>query len=277
MILCNKYITTKHVDAVFLLLLQTAGSVVIYVVVMALLPRERRQMDTAAFLHVAPLTFFFLCMLYTSIQSILNLSVPTLIVFKNFTAVFTLIGDSYTFHGAITHKKVSCILVMTMGAVAASYEDMDFNITGLLYVLVNCLCQSIFSVLSKVVQERHGLTPMTVSTCNNVLSCCTLLGCVLATQWGDFCMYLAGLPALPIADKSILGLSCFMGALVAVSQFWCVLVTNPFHMCILGTVNKVPVMVLGALVFETNITLQGWVFLVISLVSGAIYSMEQQR
>ena len=176
MILCNKFLATHLLNMQLVILVQTAGACVCYAVCWRFLPSEETaNFSLGTFKQVYPLTLLFLGMLYTSIMSFKYLSVPSMVVYKNFTLVFTLVGDAVLYGAVIAPKQVVCIFIMAIGALASSYEDMDFNLMGLSYITLNCMAQALFILMSKHIQNKHDLSSWKVSACNNCLSSVALL------------------------------------------------------------------------------------------------------
>jgi len=275
MILCNKFLATHLHNMQLVILVQTAGACVCYAVCWRFLPSEETaNFSLETFKQVYPLTLLFLGMLYTSIMSFKYLSVPSMVVYKNFTLVFTLVGDALLYSAVIVPKQVVCIFIMAIGALASSYEDMDFNLMGLSYITLNCMAQALFILMSKHIQNKHDLSSWKVSACNNCLSSIALLVFMVVVEQENMASMYDMVALQDTTTRSILALSSFISALAGVCQFWCISCTSSFHVCVLGALNKAPVTVLGALIFTANISPSGWLLISVNIIAAAVYSID---
>eukprot|EP00622_Pseudochattonella_farcimen_P000132 FR734564.1.p1 GENE.FR734564.1~~FR734564.1.p1 ORF type:complete len:151 (+),score=21.11 FR734564.1:49-453(+) len=63
-----------------------------------------------------------------------------------------------------------------------------------------------------------------------------------------------------------------MGFFLNLASLWCVSSTSATTYALVGSVNKIPVSLLGAFLFQTVITSQGATYIMISMCGGFIYS-----
>jgi GDP-mannose transporter len=61
-------------------------------------------------------------------------------IFKNVTNLVTVFGDWYLFGESISTLTVVAVLIMTIGAIMAGLNDLDFNLRGYIWMIVNCFC-----------------------------------------------------------------------------------------------------------------------------------------
>jgi len=70
------------------------------------------------------------------------------------------------------------------------------------------------------------------------------------------------------------GISGFM---LSISSFWAVRTTSPTTYSMVGSLNKIPLTILGVLFFETPIKRIGAISIAIGLIAGGLYSIAKQR
>lgn len=64
----------------------------------------------------------------------------------------------------------------------------------------------------------------------------------------------------------------FVGFFLNFASLNCVAVTGPTTYAIIGSVNKIPVAILGYLLFDNVITRETWFFIAVSMAGGFLYS-----
>merc|ERR1712232_926182 len=64
----------------------------------------------------------------------------------------------------------------------------------------------------------------------------------------------------------------FVGFFLNFASLNCVSVTGPTTYAIIGSVNKIPVAILGYLLFDSVITRETWFFICVSMAGGFLYS-----
>ena len=68
-----------------------------------------------------------------------------------------------------------------------------------------------------------------------------------------------------------------VGFLLNIASVWCVSATSATTYAVVGALNKVPVTVLGVLIFHTKVSSEMATYIAISLCGGFLYSYEQLR
>lgn len=55
------------------------------------------------------------------------------------------------------------------------------------------------------------------------------------------------------------------------SAFWCITTANGSTLSFIGGFNKIPIVILGAILFETKISLAGWIGVAFGLLAGIVF------
>ena len=85
------------------------------------------------------------------------------------------------------------------------------------------------------------------------------------------------------ADKDIMTirflaintLAGFLGFYLNFASLWCVSATSATTYSIVGSLNKIPILILGFILFNAKMTSQGILFIVMSTVGGFIYAFAK--
>jgi len=217
-----------------------------------------------------PVNVFFVFMLFTGFMSLKNNNVPMVTVFKNLTNIFIVAGDWY-YHG----EKVTCLIiisfgVMLVGAIMAAWTDIEFNILGYFWMAANCLSTAGYVLYMRHATQSIKLSRWAMVFYNNLLSVPSML--LLATFKREL-LILSSKPelwTLPFLFTNLF--TGVVGFSLNLASLWCVGNTSATTYAIVGSLNKIPVSLLGFLLFSAPITLQGATYIGMSMLGGFLYS-----
>ena len=72
-------------------------------------------------------------------------------------------------------------------------------------------------------------------------------------------------------------LSGISGILISVSSFWSVKATSPTTYSMVGTLNKIPLTILGFLLFDSPVSRLGGISIFICLLGGFLFTYAKQK
>ena len=87
-----------------------------------------------------PMNALFVSMLCSGFLALCYVSVPMAQTFKNLANIFTVFGDWYFFGETVGILSIVAVFIMTIGAVFAGINDLEFNALGYFWMVVNCCC-----------------------------------------------------------------------------------------------------------------------------------------
>jgi len=67
------------------------------------------------------------------------------------------------------------------------------------------------------------------------------------------------------------------GILLSVSSFWAVKTTSPTTYSMVGSLNKIPLTLIGVILFGAHVKLLGKISIAIGLFAGAMYSLTKKK
>lgn len=223
----------------------------------------------------APVNIFFCLMLFTGMAALQTNSVPMVTVFKNAAIITTAMADYFFFGSQLETLSMVSFGVMLFGAVAAAGNGMETSLLGLFWMVFNCFATTGYVCYMRYATQSIKLTKFGMVYVNNVL--CVLFLVPAAYMQGEITMFLNS-TALHTWDYGFKNLFAgFVGFFLNFSSLHCVSVTGPTTYAIVGSVNKVPVTVLGYFVFHEKLSRQTWMFVCVSLLGGFLYTYAQIR
>lgn len=223
----------------------------------------------------APVNLLFCGMLFTGMASLEHNSVPMVTVFKNITNIMTTIGDRILYGASIEMLVIAAFSIMLAGAVMAARNDTNVTLTGLCWMLANCVCTSGYVLYLKFATKTVKLSKFGMVFYNNVL--CTAFLFPVTLLNGEFATFI-GTPALHTADYAMKnGFAGFVGFFLNFASLNCVAQTGPTTYAMIGSLNKIPIAIFGYLIFDHGISEETWTFISISLMGGVLYTIAKLR
>eukprot|EP00469_Lotharella_globosa_P010915 CAMPEP_0167773600 /NCGR_PEP_ID=MMETSP0111_2-20121227/1519_1 /TAXON_ID=91324 /ORGANISM="Lotharella globosa, Strain CCCM811" /LENGTH=361 /DNA_ID=CAMNT_0007663273 /DNA_START=386 /DNA_END=1472 /DNA_ORIENTATION=+ len=231
-----------------------------------------------------PVNIFFIAMLFSGFMTFTMVTVSLVAICKNVTNMFTTVGDYYFFGQPITRNIVFALLLMVVAATLGASNDLvtpekGINISALTWLTINCFTTSGYTLQIKRSQTQTGISPFACSYYNALIATPIMLLWSLGT--GDLyaCVHNPNVkdPVLLLS----LGVSSFLGFCIGFSVFWCISATSPTTCSMVGAITKVPLAVLGILIFKEPVTHKRIGFIALGLLAGIIYTrtkvLERER
>ncbi|GAB5030030.1 gdp-mannose transporter [Nannochloropsis oceanica] len=279
MVLANKALASQYkADIDFLVIAFQSVCAVALVVgcdAVGVIQPGSTKFDRAVAVQWLPVNIFFVSMLSTGFLSLKHLNVPMVTVFKNLTNVGIMWGEWY-FYGA--HVSLGAILscaIMILGALLAAANDITFSGIGYIWMVSNCCCTAGYVLYMKHATKTVRLPKFGMVFYNNLLSLPILL--VGAAVRGEFRIFIG---TEDLHTMSYLSLSIYAGLVgffLNLATLWCVSNNSATTYAVVGALNKIPLAVLGWLMFKTPITHKALVFLSMSMCGGFLYTYTKLK
>lgn len=223
------------------------------------------------------MNLIFVGMIYTSFFALKHLGVPMATVLKNLTNLFVIGGD-YAFYNKTYGSTVWLTLgLMMISAVCGAATDLAFNFTGYFWQLINCMFTAAYSLYLRGVMDR--LVNLTVNKSrldeysmvfyNNLLSLPLLL--VLIWHSGELDT-LAQEPDLrnPYFLTAAVA-SSLLAFCISFATLWFLSSTTATTYSLVGSLNKIPVALIGLVAFNVPWSLQNLFSILLGLGAAVIF------
>eukprot|EP01036_Dinobryon_divergens_P032976 gene32976-42670_t len=211
-------------------------------------------------------------MLCSGFISLVYVSVPMVTIFKNLSNLVTVFGDWYLFGEKVSWVCIIAILVMTVGAILSAANDLEFNLYGYFWICLNCIFTSTYVLYMRYASTNIKLPRFGMVYYNNLLSAAILLP--ICIFHGDF----KALGDTEIMTSSFI-LSNTMAGLIGFylnfASLWCVSSTSATTYAIVGSLNKVPITIMGFVLFNAKMTSQGILYVTLATIGGFIYAFAK--
>ena len=220
-----------------------------------------------------PLNILFVLMLCTGFLSLVHNNVPMVTVCKNLTNLVTIAGDFWFFGESAGPLTIVAVIVMVSGAVFAGYNDLGFSMIGYFWMIANCLSTSGYVLYMRFASTNIKLPKFGMVFYNN-LSMAILMPLIVI---------MGEVPALmdpEIMTPYFITANCaagFLGFYLNFASLWAVSVTSASTYAIVGSLNKVPITILGFFLFDAPLTNDGVWGIVIATLGGFVYAYSKFR
>ena len=214
----------------------------------------------------APVNIFFCFMLFTGMAALETNSVPMVTVFKNVANICTATGDYFFYGNRSENLAIAAFFVMLGGAVFAASNDVTVTFRGMFWMLANCLSTSGYVLYMKHATQTIQMNRFGMVFVNNVL--CVMFLLPVATITGEVAIFLRS-PEIHTMDYLLKNtFAGFVGFFLNFASLNCVAAAGPTTYAITGSLNKVPVGLLGYFFFRTPMNRETVFFIAVSLCGG---------
>lgn len=276
MILLNKWVVVVYPHSATLLLLQNVTTIVILYVI-----NPQHKMRATLLWSWLPCALIFCVNIFSSLESLTTISVPTFTIFRNTQPIIAIVIDYVLRHQTITYASFHFLVMILIGAVIYCKHDTNVDFYGYLWAVIHVLSMSVYSVLVKYKSELLEITASEMSLYNNVISVPVLCVISLAYSVHNKSNYVTQLDhaytcifqqlcILPVL------LSCIGGYAVSVAAFNAQKVMSPISFLTLNNISKIPAICISVILFNTTITLNAWHGMVLSMAAGYLYAISRQ-
>jgi len=164
---------------------------------------------------------------------------------------------------------ILAITVMTVGAILSAMNDLEFNLYGYFWIFMNCIFTSLYVLYMRFASTNIKLPRFGMVYYNNLLSAMILFPiCLFRGEFNSLNNTNLMTNAF-ILSNSLAGI---IGFYLNFASLWCVASTSATTYAIVGSLNKVPITVLGFVVFHAKMTSQGVIFVTMATIGGFIYA-----
>jgi GDP-mannose transporter len=281
MVLVNRYIVGKKYfgfeQKFFVVAVQAAVAVLMLEIAKAqkFVHYEPYNSDVAK--KWAPVTFFFVAMLYTGTQATAGLPIHIVTVFKNVTNIIIVFGEWNLFGEKVGGLVIASLVVMLGGAVLCSYSDVGgkanaSSLVGYFWMVLNCIATAGYVLYMRYATSKSSLkiSKFGMAFYNNLIAL-PLLAPPMVVNGELFSVW--SNPLLSNLNFNVLlFLSGVFGVGLNLASFWCVQTTSATTYATVGGLNKIPTTFIGVLLLGEQLKPDTAIYVTFGMVGGLIYS-----
>ncbi|KAI9340565.1 hypothetical protein BDR26DRAFT_861367 [Obelidium mucronatum] len=256
-----------------------------------------------------PVSISLVLMIYTGATTLQHMSIDLFNVFKNMTLILMAYGEQIFFRG----PKVTGLVLLSFGfmigsAVLAGKDKKNTIFTyvslgqcqnaspttnqtdltvSYFWMFANCVTTALFSLAMKARITGIGFKDFDTVYFNQVLGFPILFVCSLIFEWNAFGDLIQRFNSaatvngiLDSGDGSRLLFAIFMSGItqfgIAYCSAWCLRVTSSTTLSMVGTLNKLPLSIIGMLMFQDSMTAHRLEGAILAVIGGILYSVARK-
>mmetsp|Transcript_22189 Transcript_22189/g.69271 ORF Transcript_22189/g.69271 Transcript_22189/m.69271 type:complete len:318 (-) Transcript_22189:49-1002(-) len=224
--------------------------------------------------HLPALTAAKAVNMYLSFMAMQRTSIPVYNVLKRLNPVFSLLVDRVVRGAQANSGEQLGVLLICVGTLSTGVGDLEFDLVGYVVATVAAVGQSLYIVLSRHASDKvTGLGHVDLLFYTSFFN--LMIFGPLATLDVDAVLRFCEAPG---ELRRVLCLSppyIVMGAILNFTTFWCTTVNSPLATGVSGSFKGVLSTAIGVAFFGAQLTVLGWVGLVLSALGGFVYSAAQ--
>eukprot|EP01116_Phalansterium_solitarium_P001152 TRINITY_DN1092_c0_g1_i1.p1 TRINITY_DN1092_c0_g1~~TRINITY_DN1092_c0_g1_i1.p1 ORF type:complete len:384 (-),score=46.79 TRINITY_DN1092_c0_g1_i1:62-1108(-) len=213
--------------------------------------------------------FLFMAMLLSSLMSLRYVTVVTLTVIRNATALVVAAADAAVLGVRISFLTIVSLMGILLGSIVYGSTDINFHALGYFYLFLNVVATSSYQIYVKKLTELR-LTAFGMVYYNNVLSIPLFL--LLGLIMGEYAGLERILDDIESIDWITIGVSTALGFCLSLSAFMLNLLVTATSLMVINNLNKIAFIVLSEFAYQATLTANSAAGTAIVLISGALYS-----
>jgi nucleoside-diphosphate-sugar epimerase len=270
MILINKAAVMVFPFSSLLLILQN-----VVTVLLLLGTGDTPQITWGRTLTWIPCALLFTLNIFSSLQSLHFLSVPTFTLLRNTQPLLSIVVDFFVRGEKTGLSSMMFLFMVFLGALVYCYHDLGFDLHGYLWGLVHVLSMSFYAVIVRSVSVKSQWSAREMSMCNNLMSLPFLILLAVVERgasllsWESPCSFLSWCTVILLS-------SCVGGFWVSVAGLNAQQVMSPTSWLTLNNLSKIPAILLSFLFFGGELSIPSLMGMALSLGAGYLYALCRQ-
>lgn len=274
MILINKSIATMFPFMAFVLLFQNLGTIALLKIW-----KPELTLKTQIAWRWLPCVLLFCTNIYTSLQALSLVSIPTFTVCRNMQPIITTILDFIFRHEISSQSNVFFLVVILFGAYIYAYNNIFFHLTGYLWTMAHVLSMSFYTIIVKRTINNYNMDSFEMSWYNNTMSLVVFVIIFLyelnTFQYPDTnAEQIIGNCTRQVPCWSMIMLSAFGGFSVSLAGFQAQKAMSPTSWLTCNNISKIPAIILSSILWGTELSEMEIIGISISLLGGYMYALS---
>ncbi|PXF47493.1 GDP-mannose transporter 1 [Gracilariopsis chorda] len=214
----------------------------------------------------------FTLYIFTNARALRSVSLPVLSVLKSMAPMGIALAERALFSDPIAPSTAFAMVLIIAANAVTALNDLDYHLSGYVCALLNVVV-NIFYVLSLRACLSDKFTPLQKTLHANLVAATLLLPLAVVNR--QLIPFIEQFPTTSLWFRHVFVLSSVLAAAIGIAIFWLVSVTSGSTLSFLGACNKFSVVLLGAVLFNTNISPLGWVSVIAGVMAGVLFAISK--
>ncbi|WOH02297.1 hypothetical protein DCAR_0521686 [Daucus carota subsp. sativus] len=224
-----------------------------------------------------PVNIIFVAMLVSGMYSLKFINIAMVTILKNVTNILTAIGELYIFRKRQNQQVWAAMFLMIISAITGGITDLTFDSVGYAWQFSNCVLTASYSLTlrrvmdkAKLLTDSGSLNEVSMVLLNNMLSLPFGIFLVLLFNEWDYVIN-ADVIKMPMfwvvaTASGVLGLS------ISFTSMWFLNQTGPTTYSLVGSLNKIPISIVGIVLFKVPVSLTNLFSILFGLFAGVFFA-----
>lgn len=214
----------------------------------------------------------FSLFLYTNSRALRHLSLPILSVLKSLAPMGIALSERAIFSDVISKPVAFSMVLIIVSNIVTVFNASESSSVGYTWAIMNVIL-NILHVLSLRICLSSTFTPLEKTLHSNLLALIFMFPLAVGNR--EAAPFLLHMSTAPLKFRVIFSSSCLLASAIGASIFWFVQETSGSTLSFTGACNKIPVVILGAVLFQTYISPQGWLSVFFGISAGLIFAIAK--
>eukprot|EP00878_Enallax_costatus_P011873 GHUV01012397.1.p1 GENE.GHUV01012397.1~~GHUV01012397.1.p1 ORF type:complete len:352 (+),score=58.12 GHUV01012397.1:297-1352(+) len=225
-----------------------------------------------------PVNILFVGMVWTSFYALRNIGVAMVTVLKNLTNFLVIFGDLYFFDKRYSAGVWATLFLMLASAICSAATDLAFDAVAYTWQMVNNFFTAAYSLylrhvitrMAIVTHKQGGTDELGMVVYNNLLSIPMIFALTFLTGESSRLGKESAIAEWGFQIAAVT--SAVLSFLISIASMWFLSCTTATTFSLVGSLNKIPLAILGMSLFKTPTSINNVISVMIGLAAGVVFA-----
>lgn len=217
---------------------------------------------------------FFTSFIFTNARALRYISLPILTVIKSLAPMGVALAERILFKERVSAGTYGAMGLIVFGNGVTAMHDVEFDATGYTWAFIN-VAMNIAYVVSLRYCLSNSFSSGQKTLHSNILACVLIFP--LAFIAGEPVGFVYELGKTTTKFRILFIISCVLAAGIGASVFWVIQTASGSTLSFVGAANKVFVVILGTVLFDAKLSVEGWIGVCMGTLAGLLFSLAKAK
>lgn len=211
----------------------------------------------------------FILFIFTNAQSMRYINIPVLTVWKSLGPMFVTLFERFYFGDEFSSRVYVAMSLIVLSAFVTAINDLEYSSVGYLWAAGNVFANVMYLASLRKYLRTPNVSALDKTFHSNLLSLIPMIMLAVVTDE----VYFVGQDFRTTSSsfKIVFALSGFLTTAVCATAFWTISLTNGSTLSFIGGLNKIPMILISLLIFDTHMSWAGWFGVTLGVLAGFVF------
>lgn len=211
----------------------------------------------------------FVLFIFTNAQSMRHINIPVLTVWKSLGPMFVTLFERFYFGDRFSVEVYLAMGLIVLSALVTAINDLEYSAVGYFWAAANVFANVAYLASLRIYLRSPNVSALDKTFHSNLLSLIPIF--ILAFLSDETQYVVRDFQTTSHLFKFVFVVSGFLTTAVCATAFWTISLTNGSTLSFIGGMNKVPMILISLLVFETHMSWAGWAGVGLGILAGWVF------